>query len=131
LCLIAMASSVSAMQEGQTAEGIRYASGGVSETEQLAMQVRRTGFSLWVITAAIKSGAYLADVRVTVKGAHDQIVFDAPIDGPWLMLDLPIGRYEVEAQYAGQTDRQITTIHEGDHHQAVFYFKVNEIVEPR
>lgn len=121
--LAALAPSAGALQEGETPSGVRYASGGVSEAEQLAMQVRRPGFNLWVITAEAGSGAYLADVRVRVTGPRERVVFDALLDGPWLMLDLPLGRYEVQARSGDEVRTQITTIHEGDHHQAVLYFR--------
>ena len=70
---------------------------------------------MWVITAAKKSGAYLADVQVKVTDSQQRVVFEAPLDGPWLMIDLPLGRYVVEARLNGETQQRVTTIHPGDH----------------
>ena len=128
LCL---AGSAQAVQEGATSQGYRYLSGGVSEEEQVSLHAQRERFSLWVITAAKKSGAYLSDVRVKVTDSQQQVVFDAPLDGPWLLIDLPLGRYVVEARVNGETQQRVTTIHPGDHHQAFFYFDVDADVSPQ
>ena len=122
LCLFG---SAQAMQEGATAAGLRYVSGGVSDSEQASLHAQRKRFSLWVITAAKKSGAYLSDVRVKVTDSQQHVVFDAPLDGPWLLIDLPLGRYSMEARLNGATQQRVTTIHPGDHHQAFFYFDVD------
>jgi len=127
LCL---AGSAQAVQDGTTSQGYRYLSGGVSEEEQVSLHTQRGRFSLWVITAAKKSGAYLSDVQVRVTDSQRQVVFDAPLDGPWLLVDLPLGRYVVEARFDGETQQRVTTIHPGDHHQVFFHFGVDADVSP-
>jgi hypothetical protein len=118
------------IQAGKTAQGWVYASGGVSHEELAALHAKRDSYSLWVITAAMKSGAYQADVRVTIRDAKQRLVFDRRLDGPWLFIDLPLGRYEVEAELNGEAHKRKTTIHSGDHHQVFFYFDVPDIVSP-
>lgn len=122
LLALSLAGSVQAYQQGTTAEGHHYLSGGVSEEEREELQSKRDRFSLWVITAGRKTGEYLSSVRLTITDARRQVVFDAPLDGPWLFIDLPLGRYVIDARYDGQTQQRPTTIHANDHHQAIFYF---------
>ncbi len=129
--LLCVAGSAQSVQTGTTAEGRAFVSGGVSDEEQVSLHAQREQFSLWVITAAKASGAYLSDVQVKVTDSQEQVVFDAPLEGPWLMIDLPLGRYVVEARLNGETQRHITTIHPGDHHQAFFYFGVDADVLPQ
>jgi hypothetical protein len=83
-----------------------------------------------VITAALRTGAHLADVRVSIRDAKKQLVFDGRLEGPWLFIDLPLGRYDIEASYNNETQKRATTIHRGDHHQAFFYFNTGDIVSP-
>lgn len=128
LGLAAGAAAALALQTGKTAQGFDYASGGVSHEELRALHDRREAYSLWVITAAAKSGAYLAAVRVTVRDSAQRVVFDGPLDGPWLFIDLPLGRYQVEAALNGKPQRRTTTIHPGDHHQLLFYFDTGDEV---
>ncbi len=115
---------------GQTALGTASLSGGASYEDLVDMHRQRRKFNLWVVTAALKSGAHMADVKVTVRDAQQRIVFDNTLEGPWLFLQLPRGRYEVQAQWADETLRQATTIHPGDHHQTFFYFNVPDHVSP-
>lgn len=113
-----------AEQRGKTMQGRAYVTGGVAEQEQLKLQAERPAYSLWVITAAVRSGAYLADARLRIHDAKRQLVFDGKLDGPWLFIDLALGQYEVEASWQDQTVRSKTTIHAGDRHQMVAYFKL-------
>ena len=122
--LMTWADGAQAMQQGATALGNRYLAGGVSDAETAAMQEQRDMFSLWVITAARKTGAFLADTTIRITDSRQRVVFDAPVEGPWLLIDLPLGRYTVRASANGQVIERVTTIHPGDHHQAIFYFEV-------
>ena len=92
--------------------------------------LQRDRFTLWVITATTKTGAYLADVRVKVMDAQRQPVFEKELDGPWLMIELPPGLYVVRARFNGQTLQRSTFIHPGDHHQAFFHFEADAEVSP-
>jgi len=105
----------------------RFVTGGVSEGDRTMLHAQRASFDLWVISAAKKSGAYLADVQLRITDPQQRVVFDATPGGPWLLIDLPPGRYTVEGRRNGETLRRITTIHPGDRHQVFLYF--NEAAE--
>jgi hypothetical protein len=124
--MLAVALGAGATQAGKTAQGLAYLSGGVSLDERAVLQAQGSGYSLWVVTAAMKSGAYLSKVHVTIRDAKQIAVFDGQLDGPWLFVDLPLGRYEVQAVFNGATHKRVTTIHPGDHHQALFYFTAGD-----
>jgi hypothetical protein len=134
-CLLALEmcchAGVGAAEEGMTNQGRRYVSGGVSEEERVLLHAQRERYSLWIVTAARGSGAYLSDERVKVADSDQRVVFDASLDGPWLLIDLPPGRYAVEAHFGSETQRQATTVHPGDHHQTFLRFDVDADVLPR
>ena len=111
-----------ALSEGKTAQGEPYVSGGIALGEREALEQRRAAFSLWIATAAKKTGSYLADARVIVTDEAGKTVLDTKLDGPWLLVNLKPGRYTVEASLRKQTQRKTTTIHPGDHHEMLFYF---------
>jgi hypothetical protein len=115
---------------GSSAQGRALVSGGVSFEELQALHARRDEYNLWLVTAAKRSGAYLADVRVKISDTERRTVFEGLLDGPWLFIDLAVGRYTVEAGFNGETQRKMTTIHPGDHHQVFFYFDVPDEVSP-
>ena len=48
-------------------------------------------------------GEYLADVRVRITRPDGTLVYEHPSAGPWLLIDLPPGRYRVQAEQGGQS----------------------------
>lgn len=127
---LTLASVAFAATRGSSAQGRPFVSGGVSFEELQALHTRRDDYSFWVVTAAKRSGAHLADVQLKIVDSDKRTVFEGLLDGPWLFIDLSLGRYSVEATFDGQTQRKVATIHPGDHHQAFFYFDVPDEVSP-
>ena len=129
LTLAAWFPAATAIERGTSAAGVVYASGGVSHSELQELHAQRQNYSFWLTTAALKSGAHLADVsvRITPLRGTDPVL-NHTTGGPWLFAALPPGRYQVEAVFKPSPDRPtqvrrgLTTIHPGDHHQMVLYF---------
>jgi hypothetical protein len=119
-----------ATQEGTTAAGYHFATGGVSSTERAELRARRGEFTLWISTAARRSGALLGDVQVTVSDARHRVVYEGPLDGPWLLLDLPAGRYDVQARIAGQWQTRVVMLQDHGLQQTVFQFDIQSDVLP-
>tara|TARA_R110000772_G_scaffold171612_4_gene283498 strand:- start:1645 stop:1986 length:342 start_codon:yes stop_codon:yes gene_type:complete len=46
----------------------------------------------------VESGSFLAGVEVTVKDMQGNELVNTLSNGPWLILDLPEGKYQVNAQ---------------------------------
>jgi hypothetical protein len=130
LVLLFAAAWTHAMDKGRTADDRAYVSGGIGDEEIKALQAARAHYSLWLTTAADRSGAHLADVQVRIIDSKERVVLEHTMDGPWLFVDLPLGRYRIDAQFNGQSRRAVTTIHAGDHHQVVLYFDVDADVLP-
>lgn len=86
---------------GKTDDGIGYLSGGITVDDRKTMHAERAGYSLWVATVAKRSGAYLSDVRLRITRSGDkQPVMERTMDGPWLLMALPAGRYDIVATMA-------------------------------
>ncbi|MGZ9076415.1 MAG: hypothetical protein ACXW13_11630, partial [Burkholderiaceae bacterium] len=64
-----------AIKEGRTSNDRPYATGGVGLEESDRMKQMADKFSLQLIVSS-RSGAYLADTRVTILGANNQKVLD-------------------------------------------------------
>ena len=123
LVALAVMGSANAAQTGVTPSGRSYVSGGVSDDERETLQTQQERYNLWIVTALRRTGEYLSAVHLKIIDAHQKVVFDAPLEGPWLMIDLPLGKYTIEAKLDDQSLKRQTTIHAGDHHQAIFYFQ--------
>ncbi len=90
--------TVGLARSGPTEPGPAYLSGGITDGDRRTMHAERGAYSLWVATVAKKSGAYLADARlriVDLKTGH--AVVERTMEGPWFMVSLLPGRYEVQA----------------------------------
>lgn len=118
-----------ASEKGVSAEGIAYVSGGVGDEELVTLKNGRANYSFWLVTAALGSGAYLADATVKISDSKSgKLMLETKLAGPWLFVALPNGRYAIDATYAQghggkpETQRSTTTINTGDHHQTVLYF---------
>jgi hypothetical protein len=119
------ATPASAMTRGTTTDGTAFLIGGIGSDEIAAMQAERPKYRLSVITATKPHGAHLADVHVRVMRADGAVIFDQKLEGPWLLLDLPPGRYEVEASFGAEQLRQTATLPPGGRPlQLVFRFGV-------
>ncbi|MGH8758516.1 MAG: hypothetical protein ACREVW_03250 [Burkholderiales bacterium] len=124
------ASLTHAMDRGKTGGGRPYVVGGIGQQEIRTLDAERDKYNLWLITAAKTSGAYLADVQLRITNAKKHVVFERKLDGPWLLVDLPLGTFNIEATYNGETYHKVTTISKGSHREIVFYFEVQADVLP-
>lgn len=88
--------------------GIDYISGGAGEEERTAMKARQADFPFTVVFA-MAEGEYLVADRLSVKAPQGDllIVRDA---GPIVMMRLPPGRYVLEAEFAGRTERRSVAV---------------------
>jgi len=96
-------STVFAFSRSQSAQGWAFLDGGMGRTDIESMDAEKGKYSLWVITAARVSGAYLADVDVSITDERGAKVFERRLQGPWLLIDLPLGRYEVRGRVGQET----------------------------
>ena len=77
-------------------------------------EAANTPHSLKLIYAE-PGGHFLADVLTRIVDGNDLVVLDTACDGPWLMVDLPAGEYEVTATFAGE--EQTVTVSVGSQPQ--------------
>jgi hypothetical protein len=122
LALWAM-SADAAISEGRTTAGHRYLAGGIGIEEVEALRSEAPRYSLQVITAA-RSGAYLAGTHVRLVGPGNDVILDTTINGPWLLVDLPAGRYGIRATHSGNTVERSVTVTSGQPQKIVLHFDV-------
>jgi hypothetical protein len=110
-------------------------SGGSSLDEFAELNRQASDYSLKLILAAKRSGAYLADVDVVVRSLPSrEVVLEHRSEGPLVLAALPPGRYEVTASYgqvlpgAPTTNTRIVTISPSGLAQMVLYFDTGDQV---
>ena len=116
-------SASAAINEGRTANDRAYVSGGIGLEESERLKQMADKYSLQLIVSS-RSGAYLADTRVTIIGANNQKLLDMALDAPWLLVDLAPGSYKVSVAHAGSTQERSVTLAPGKREQIVVQFNV-------
>jgi hypothetical protein len=96
------AEEASGIVKGKTKAGFYYISGGFGTDERELMLQWSNGYNL-KLSFAERSGAYLADVDLTIKDEKGNEVIASRLHGPWFYIQLPSGRYSVEATFKGVT----------------------------
>jgi hypothetical protein len=91
----------------QTQGEIDFITGGVGEREREALNNISNAYNLFV-TMALETGAYVADVHVTLRDSSGQAVLETTTRGPFLLADLPEGNYQVEASASGDRTESTT-----------------------
>ena len=78
---------------------IAYLTGGIGKSEAEDLQARMSKYPLAVemFEKRGKRAVFTADADVKIADSHGQTVFDAKADGPFMLIDLPKGKYTVEA----------------------------------
>lgn len=109
---------------GRTPNGFWYATGGIGSDESSRFAADSVNHSLSLRLAALGSGEYLADVQVRITDASGREVFRGRLDGPWLLMDLPPGRYEIAGVLDGQVERTSVAVPRHGRRSVVLYFLV-------
>ena len=92
--------------------------GGVGSGEQEAIKAQAASHDL-MLTFAVSTGAYLADVDVQIRDAKGAVVLSAKCGGPIMLVDLPArGVWRVTARANGQVREKIVNAGGGTRAQA-------------
>jgi hypothetical protein len=125
--LLATAVLPSVALEVQRAQDAYWVSGGVSADERDEMVLALPDHNLKVLTAAEKSGAFLAAAQVVVRDAGGRTVFETSLDGPWLLARLPPGRYELVATVGGKSQTRTFTVPASGRREIFLYWAAPEV----
>jgi hypothetical protein len=104
------------------AGGIPYRSGGVGKEEEEAFEaaMRRAPLSFKFYMQEDGEGVFASDVGVNISPIGGASIFTAKSDGPFMIVDVPPGRYRVTASLQGVIKVQNVRIGTKDHHTLTF-----------
>lgn len=92
------------LPQSQVWNGIEYRAGGVGLDERDAMRAVSHDYTLWLSFAGKGSNAYASDTEVTIRDARGHVVLEVMAEGPWLLVRLPAGHYQVTARSQDATE---------------------------
>lgn len=103
---------------------VQYLSGGIGADEAAAINAESSGYALTVLFAESRNGrdVYLASVVVTLRDARGKLMLDTVTEGPYLLINLPAGRYQLIATHDGIPRQLALDIKSGvqQHHSLVW-----------
>lgn len=105
----------------QASSNIPYLTDGIGEEAQTALAAVRKEYNLRLTFAYARSGAWLADVGVSIRNAQGTVLA-VTTEGPFLLARLPAGRYTISASFAGQQLSKTLTLRPQRASERVFYF---------
>ncbi|RON71988.1 carboxypeptidase regulatory-like domain-containing protein [Pseudomonas fluorescens] len=111
--------SVQVQQQQQN--GISYLSGGIGEDESRAIQ-QTTGYNLHMTFSVGVENTYIPDVDVVISKAPGQIVLNLTQAGPLVYVQLPPGKYTVQATHEGVTRHDTTDVGSSTARNLVFHW---------
>lgn len=113
-----------ALPEPQMAGAVQYVTGGVGQRESQAFLEHRREYPLAVEVYAREAGReiYTAGASIEVRTPSGDPVLHAEADGPFLLADVPPGRYTVEATLDGKSERKSVTVEKDRTRRTVFVF---------
>ena len=98
--------------ETQHSQGISYITGGVGEEEAVAILADAKQWPLLLEMSQIENGrgVWIFGATIKIMSSKNQTIFDAPADGPYMLINLESGDYVIEATYQGVVQRRALSI---------------------
>ena len=87
---------------------VRVINGGVTLDEAAAVKRMASQYPLRVVISGRGGSYYIAQTMTVLQGGR--VVAEIPDAGPWLLMDLPPGRYTLQGQFDGLTMRRDVTV---------------------
>ena len=109
LLAASMAATAQGMPPMQSQGAVKFVCGGIGSDESTAMRAGMKSHPLSLLFARA-DGAYLAEVGVTVTDAAGNQVLKTRANGPVCLIDLPAGKYAIEADSEGAVKKHAVTI---------------------
>jgi len=119
---IAWAAADTALPDVKSQGTVTFLTGGIGHDEALAMKRAESQYplSMVFVEKAKPHDEYLAAVAVTIRDDKGKTALDTISDGPYLLAELPAGRYTVSAIYDGKKIERSATVVSGKPRQLVF-----------
>jgi len=103
---------------------IAYVTGGVCLEDVTHMKNIANNYPLEIVlvekTEEYDKESYIADVHVIITNAEEAVVLDVRTEGPFLLVNLPDGEYQVSAEYRALNQTKMAKVAKKKHQRIVF-----------
>ena len=112
VCIVASSVVLAQIPDTQYSKGISYISGGVGEEESQAILAEAKQWPLLLELSQLENGrgVWIFGAKIKILNTQNQVVFDAQADGPYILINLTAGNYQIEASYDGVVQKRLVLI---------------------
>lgn len=127
----ALGDDMQPLPAAQVQGAVSYVTGGIGEDQAAAFRHAAASYPLEMLFVE-KAGAkneFLADVSVSVRDRSGTALLETTTDGPFLLAELPDGKYSIDAEYRGEHKHRSIEIRSGAHQSAIFVWAPHDKAE--
>ena len=112
ICITCSSVACAQIPDTQYSQGISYISGGVGEEESQAILAEAKQWPILLELSQLENGrgVWIFGAKIKILNTNNQLTFDAQADGPYILINLPVGQYQIEATYQGVMQRKVINI---------------------
>lgn len=110
---------------------VTYVTGGIGEEESVAMRDVAKSYQLEIVFVRKlkEQEEFVSDVKVEIQDTQNNSVLDITTEGPFLLANLPNGKYVITAEFNGFIKRQQVSVNAKKHQKVVFWWPFTEQAE--
>ena len=107
---------------------VSYLTGGIGSSEAERMREAAKDYTLEIVfVQKLKQlEEFISDVKVKIQDAQKNIVLDVTTEGPFLLVNLPNGKYIITAEFNSDTKQQKVNVGAKKHQKVVFWWPILE-----
>uniref|UniRef100_B1XVW7 Carboxypeptidase regulatory-like domain-containing protein n=1 Tax=Polynucleobacter necessarius subsp. necessarius (strain STIR1) TaxID=452638 RepID=B1XVW7_POLNS len=109
----------------QHSQGVAYVTGGVGEGESSAILAEAKQWPLLLEMSQIENGRgiWIFGAIIKVINSKKQTIFEAQADGPYMLINLEVGDYLIDASYGGVGQKRVISIKTGSPQKIALFWK--------
>lgn len=111
-CIVISSVVLAQIPDTQYSRGISYISGGVGEEESQAILAEAKQWPLLLELSQLENGrgVWIFGAKIKILNSQNQVIFDAQADGPYILINLAVGQYQIEASYLGVSQKRSVNV---------------------
>jgi hypothetical protein len=112
LFLIVSGFAFAQIPDTQHSEGIAYISGGVGDVESEAILAEAKQWPVLLELSQLENGrgVWIFGAQIKLVNKQQKVIFNAQADGPYMLINLNPGDYQILATYQGVEQKRALTV---------------------
>ena len=109
----------------QHSEGIAYISGGVGDGESEAILAEAKQWPVLLELSQLENGrgVWIFGAQIKLINQQQKVIFNAQADGPYMLINLSPGNYQILATYQGVEQRRALVVKSGSSQKLNIFWK--------